>query len=76
MRAKARNAAVALERLLEERFSEPEALGAAGGCGDWVKFPWNFLEDPVINMDEPLYILYFIYIYVFFIILGMTLWFF
>ena len=46
VRAKARNAAVALERLLEERFSEPEALGAAeGGCGDWVKFH-EFLGRP------------------------------
>ena len=55
VRAKARNAAVALERLLEERFSEPEALGAAeGGWGTgWNSM--NFLEDPVINMDEPLY---------------------
>ena len=26
-RAKARNAAVALERLVEERFSDPDALG-------------------------------------------------
>lgn len=32
VRAKARNAAVALERLLEERFSEPDALG---GVTSW-----------------------------------------
>lgn len=42
-RAKERNAAVALERLLEERFSEPDALGQGAAqlvpvverCGGW-----------------------------------------
>lgn len=47
-------------------------LGAGGlrrGGGSRVA-AGNFLENPVINMDEPLY---FIYIYLCFIILGMTL---
>ena len=45
VRAKARNAAVALERLLEERFAEPEALGADPPEG----------KTAVMKLDELLY---------------------